>query len=272
MSTTTNTPDSTPQAVLAISLALYPLLFYVITPRNATPSLVAKSHEAISAVHSTLVTLLSLFELRRNYDDWAPSRPFFSPAVHDDDTQRRRDERERSKNYHDALQPRELHYGNRDGILGSRCCDTDSGGAVTESTCWRKGQGPGEGDQLESSGGASYWAGDRVGNSAAIYCPGTPIGTTHWYLVNVQPLRRRAILLANFLYLTVYAVFRVYLVYRILDVFGSWTGHSAIEAFRRLPLPCRMGTGTIGAANSIWLIMGVRKFMRRYTSRARASK
>ncbi|KAJ8098890.1 hypothetical protein POJ06DRAFT_258262 [Lipomyces tetrasporus] len=290
MSTTTNTPDSTPQAVLAISLALYPLLFYVITPRNATPSLVAKSHEAISAVHSTLVTLLSLFELRRNYDDWAPSRPFSSPAVHDDDI--RSGDATNGKglkiittrsNLGNCITAIETAYLVQDAvilILGARLRNRHAGEkdrALVKEINWRAlvGHHIGLGTALGIL--QRYIALGREKGILVILMlmlmnASTPIGTTHWYLVNFQPLRRRAILLANFLYLTVYAVFRVYLVYWILDVFGSWTGHSAIEAFRRLPLPCRMGTGTIGAANSIWLIMGVRKFMRRYTSRARASK
>ncbi|KAK9321350.1 hypothetical protein V1517DRAFT_176115 [Lipomyces orientalis] len=292
MSTTTNTPDSAPQVVLAISLVLYLLLFYVITPRNATPSFIAKSHEAISAVHSTLVTLLSLFELQRKYDDWAPPRPFSSQTVHDDDI-RRADVANGTglkiittrSNLGNCITAIETAYLVQDTVIlimgaQARLRNRHAGEkdmALVKEINWRVLMGHHVGLGTAFGILQRYIALDREKGILVILMlmlmnASTPIGTLHWYLVNFQPLRRRAILVANFIYLTIYAVFRVYLVYWVVDVFGSWTGHSAIEAFRRLPLPCRMGTGTIGMANSIWLIMGVRKFMRRYTSRARATK
>lgn len=94
----------------------------------------------------------------------------------------------------------------------------------------------------------------------------TPVGTLHWYLVNFHPSRPKEIMIANAVYLMMYGTFRVAIVYYILHVFGSQTGHSAVEAFLRLRTSCRLGTATIGVTNSVWFILGVRKFVRRYLS------
>lgn len=58
---------SAPQVTLLSSLITYPLLFYLVTPRNAPPSRFAQSREAISALHCSLVALGSIYELRRQY-------------------------------------------------------------------------------------------------------------------------------------------------------------------------------------------------------------
>ena len=73
-------------------------------------------------------------------------------------------------------------------------------------------------------------------------------------------------MIANALYLIMYGIFRVSLLGWILHVMGSQTGHSAIGAFLRLRTSCRLGTATIGIANSIWFILGVRKFAGRCQS------
>lgn len=65
-------------------------------------------------------------------------------------------------------------------------------------------------------------------------------------------------------YIITYGVSRVYLIYWILRVFGSWTGRSAVSAFLDLPLQCRLGTGAIGVANTLWLLTAARKFLKRY--------
>lgn len=86
----------------------------------------------------------------------------------------------------------------------------------------------------------------------------------HWFLVNNRPLWRRTILLLNCAYLLVYGIFRIGAVYWVLAVFGAQTGKSAGEAFMDLRTTCRLGTATIGIANSRWFILSLRKFGRRY--------
>ncbi len=72
----------------------------------------------------------------------------------------------------------------------------------------------------------------------------------------------------NVSYLVVYAVCRVYLVYYVVKMFGAQTGQSALEALLKLRSSCQIGTAAIGAANTIWLLMGLRKFARRYLTRS----
>lgn len=57
---------------LASALVLYPLLFRLITPRNASPSHFVRSREAISATHAVLISLASVLELYRQRDRWIP--------------------------------------------------------------------------------------------------------------------------------------------------------------------------------------------------------
>lgn len=71
---TTNTPlKLAPQITLLGSIIAYPLLFYLVTPRNATASRFTKSREAISVLHCTLVTLASAYELQSRFKDWDSS-------------------------------------------------------------------------------------------------------------------------------------------------------------------------------------------------------
>lgn len=77
----------TSQVTLVTSLIAYPLLFFLVTPRNATPPRFAKSREAISAFHCTFVTLASIYELQRRYSEWNthtpssfPTKPTTGPA------------------------------------------------------------------------------------------------------------------------------------------------------------------------------------------------
>ena len=79
-------------------------------------------------------------------------------------------------------------------------------------------------------------------------------------------------MVANALYLLMYGVFRVAIVPWILHVFGSQVGYSAIEAFWKLRMSCRLGTATIGISNLIWFILGIKKFGGRYQSNATPRK
>ena len=72
------------------------------------------------------------------------------------------------------------------------------------------------------------------------------------------------------MYLATYAVFRVYLLYWILEVFGAHIGCTATQTFKQLRLPCQVGTATIGLNNAIWLLRGLRRLFFQVTGRARA--
>ena len=70
MPITNNAPSIAPQITLFSSIVAYPLLFHLVTPRNASASRFIKSREALSVVHCTLVTLASAYELHRRSKDW----------------------------------------------------------------------------------------------------------------------------------------------------------------------------------------------------------
>lgn len=85
-------------------------------------------------------------------------------------------------------------------------------------------------------------------------------GTGRWFLRNFYPRRRSLILASTVMYLTAFAVSRVYLIYWILDIFGKQQGISAWSAIAELRAPCRVGTGLIAAVNAAWLASGIRNF------------
>lgn len=59
-----------PQTALLTSIVTYPLIFFFVTPRNATATRFTQSREAISVLHCTLVTLVAAYELRRQSLGW----------------------------------------------------------------------------------------------------------------------------------------------------------------------------------------------------------
>jgi hypothetical protein len=66
-------PTTPPQVTLLGSLISYPIIFYLITPRNVTPRRFVVSRELISVLHCSLITLGSIYELRRQYSALRPS-------------------------------------------------------------------------------------------------------------------------------------------------------------------------------------------------------
>ena len=262
------------QLSLLTALAFYPLFFRLITPSNASHSRFIKSREAISAFHCTLVALISIYELRRHYADWDPSS-FTSVQKVEDITSGYGGNLlviTTRSSLSNAITAWETGYLLQDTVillLGARLRSQQSNTYLAKEINWRV--------LLWHHGALSiallmlqwYIAhGKEKGILVIIMLmlmnASTPIGTLHWYLVNFRPEKKTAIMAANVVYLVAYAAFRVYLIYWIVRVFGKQTGESAVGAFRRLRLSCQMGTATIGITNSIWLMMSMKKFARRY--------
>ncbi|KAG9237303.1 TLC domain-containing protein [Amylocarpus encephaloides] len=267
-----------PQMALLSSIITYPLVFLLVTPRHATASRFTKSREAISVLHCTLVTLLSAYELQKQSKDW-------------DAIPTSRTNRAASK--HDALQTSngascpliatrsalgnsiaalEMGYLVQDAvilILAARLRTRERGKGLAKEINWRVLGWHHAGLSTALAMLQWYIARGREKGIMVILMlmlmnASTPIGTLHWYLVNFQPSRGRAIMVANAAYLLMYGVFRVSIVPWILHVFGSQTGYSAMEAFLKLRMSCLLGTATIGISNSIWFILGIKKFVQRY--------
>lgn len=66
-------PATPSQYALLGSIIGYPLLFYLITPSAVSPARFTKNREAISVLHCTFMTVLSVIVLRSRYNDWVPS-------------------------------------------------------------------------------------------------------------------------------------------------------------------------------------------------------
>lgn len=68
----------------------------------------------------------------------------------------------------------------------------------------------------------------------------------------------------NAAFLVVFPVCRIYLIWYVLELYGTYYGESAVETFKkRLLLPCRWGTGSLAVMNMLWWITAVRKTVRR---------
>ena len=91
----------------------------------------------------------------------------------------------------------------------------------------------------------------------------SPIGTFRWYLANFRPGYKRAIIIASVSYVAMYGLCRVYLIHYILKIFGAQRGQSAAQAFARLRIPCKLGTGAMSVVHSTWLIIGISRFITR---------
>lgn len=274
------------QLTLAGSLTVYPLLFFLITPRTATPSRFDKSREAISAFHCTLVTCLSTYELCRRRDDWYPRPSSARPPIQLEDTQP-------DAGQGGAYDGAKLRIIQARSTLGNSITALETGYLLQDAVilvlaAWLRRQRTGGSTKavfdgirwrvlawhhvgLASALGLLQWyivrgseKGILVITMLMMMNASTPVGTLHWYLYNFRRSWRLTILAVNTTYLATYGLCRVYLVYWILHVFGFHTGHSAIETFRRLRLPCQMGTSAIGITNTIWLILSLRQFKRRY--------
>lgn len=293
-------PALAPQIALLSSIIAYPVLFYLVTPRSATPSRFIKSREAISVLHCTFVTLASAYVLQSRHRDWDSNRLGGSLGKRN------------------PAEPN-ISYGANSPLittrstLGNSITAFEMGYLVQDAVILilaarLRAQGLGRGREslvkeinwrvlgwhhagISTALGLLQWyiaRGKEKGimiilmlmfmNASLVdlfilsfvwdyvltVSYRTPVGTLHWYLVNFQCAWRKLIMIANAVYLIMYGIFRVGVVYWILHVFGSQTGHSAIGAFWRLRTTCWLGTSTIGIANLIWFILGLRKFAGRY--------
>lgn len=94
-------------------------------------------------------------------------------------------------------------------------------------------------------------------------------GTLRWFLVNFRPRSHKAILLTTAMYLVAFAAFRVYLIVWIMRIYARQRGPSVWRAIQGLPSSCKIGTGTMLAVNTIWLMIGIRNLAVRIASRTK---
>jgi len=84
----------------------------------------------------------------------------------------------------------------------------------------------------------------------------TPILNLRWYLRNFAAQRRKSILVADAAFVVSFFLARIWLVSKILAVYGTYHGWTAWETFRYgLRTPCKIGTGSSWIANLGWWTM-----------------
>ena len=92
----------------------------------------------------------------------------------------------------------------------------------------------------------------------------TPILNLRWYLRTFAPQRKAAILIADGVFVANFFAARVWLVWKILAVYGAHHGWNALEAYTKgLRTPCKLGTGALWAANMGWWTVLVMNTMSR---------
>ena len=97
-------------------------------------------------------------------------------------------------------------------------------------------------------------------------------GTLRWFLINFRPDVKRAIGALTVAYLIAFATFRVGLLYYILKAFGKQMHISALDAFKQLRLPCKLGMSSLGLVNTAWLLNATRSFLVRELSTRRKTE
>ena len=81
----------------------------------------------------------------------------------------------------------------------------------------------------------------------------TPVLNLRWYLRNFKPQMKESILVADAAFVVSFFIARIWLVSKILAVYGMYHGWTALETFRYgLRTPCKLGTGSLWLANVGW--------------------
>ena len=270
---------SASQWTLLSSAVLYPLAFYISIPNNVSPARFAQSREAISVFHCSLVTALSVLCLRRSSAGTLLSS---GPSTGTPVTKLQSSLPESDANLPIIIYRSE--FANSITALETGYLLQDSLILFWAGRLYRQARGRGlkplkglnirhlawHHSFLVTALGVLQWYIAREKDKGILIIimmflmnASSPIGTIRWYLVNFRPGYRRAIMVATMAYLGMYGLCRVYLIYYILKIFGAQRSQSAMQAFARLRIPCKLGTGAMGVVNSAWLIMGISRLLTR---------
>ena len=248
--------------ILLLSSALgYPLLLRLLSGPKPTPWAFSKSIKAISTFHSALLTALALFSLQRI--PWTSSgatanlsgpskRSIAGNGGYPNDSQNplivARSE------FANAITAIEAGYLVQDIFVLLLEMWLHRGAKRLDKTLMTHHVG---------IGGAllvlHYYI--ARGREAGIYVivmfllmnSSTPILNVRWYLRNFTPQMRKSILAADAAFLAGFFLARIWLVSKILAVYGTHHGWTAWETFKYgLRVPCKIGTGSLWAANVGW--------------------
>lgn len=255
-------PLRSSQWALLGSLVTYPVLLRTLSGPSPSPQRFSNAVKAISTFHSTLLTVLALYALRQ-------------------------------KPWHSPLTPKELSNTSKENISGSGGYPDDSKNPfITARSEFANSISAIEAGYLiqdivvllieaRQHGGGSRKLDKTLlthhigigsallllhyyiarGREVGIYVivmlllmnSSTPLLNLRWYLRRFAPQRRAAIVLADWAFVLGFFTARVWLVWKILAVYGAHHGWSALEAYKTgLRVPCKLGTGALWAANMGW--------------------
>jgi hypothetical protein len=258
---------TTSQWTLVAGSTIYPSIFYTSLPNRPSPARFAQSREAISILHCSLMTFLSLACLRQNRvssllypvargNAELPDREL--PII----TAR--------SEFANAITALETAYLLQDSVVlfyASRlpsCAGLRTKGLNITHLAWHHAGLCTALGLLQVYIAQGREKGILIIVMMMLINASSPFGTLRWFLVSFRPDARRLILVTTVTYLTMYGLCRVYLIYYILKIFGAQKGRNAVEAFMRLKWHCQLGTGVMGLVNTAWFTMGLSNFTRRY--------
>lgn len=257
------------QICLLSSTTIYPVLAYFLN-RHPRPlhrlERYVKVNKSLSTLHSSLITILAIYALRRQ--DWRPSnssatwsRPKSSrsgpsgPGLTDgnfneDDSQNpfiiARSEFANSITaietgylIQDTVALLLQHYRYKDPKLEKTLLlhHVGIGAALSYLQYWI----------------ARGWeTGIYVIVMFLLMNASTPLLNLRWFLRKYQTGRTRLILGVDAAFAAAFFAARVWLIYGLLGYYGRYHGKTPMQAFARLRTPCKLGTGTLWTANIAW--------------------
>lgn len=254
------------QLVLLGSLATYPLLLRFLTGPLPSPSRFSKAVKALSTLHSGLLTLLALYALHRR--PWQSS-PITSDISH---SKASKENIAGSGGYpDDSNNPfiiAKSEFANSITAIEAGYLVSDVFALVVEARLHGGNEALDKTLLTHHIGIGSallvlhYYI--ARGREVGIYVivmfllmnSSTPVLNLRWYLRSFYPQMKRAILGADLAFVASFFTARVWLVWKILAVYGAHHGWSAWEAYSKaLRIPCKVGTGALWAANMGWWTM-----------------
>ena len=250
------------QFALLGSLAAYPILIRIFCGSAPSPQRFSRAVKGISTLHSTLLTVLALYALRQK-----PWRSSSSPSSISNESKQ---SIAGSGGYPDDSQnpfiTARSEFANTITAIEAGYLLQDAVVLIVEANLHGVGNRGLDRTLMTHHIGIGsallvlhYYI--AHGREVGIYVivmfllmnSSTPILNLRWYLRTHASQSKAAILMVDGAFVASFFTARVWLVWKILAVYGAHHGWSALEAFNKgLRTPCKLGTGALWMANMGW--------------------
>ncbi len=251
-----------PSQIALLSSALgYPVLLRLLSGRNPSPWRFSKSVKAISTFHSALLTILALSALR--HLQWQSSE---TPVELSNQSKAHiAGEGGYPDDSHNPFITARSEFANTITAIEAGYLLQDTFVLLLEARLHGRGKRLDKTLLTHHIGIGSallvlhYYI--SRGREAGIYVivmfllmnSSTPVLNIRWYLRNFSHQRRKSILVADAAFVVCFFMVRIWLVSKILAVYGTYHGWTAWETFKYgLRTPCKLGTGSLWLANVGW--------------------